>query len=139
MFLLFLSSAAIIHYPQCAPSGEMVRTICCFAAHHFMFWCAPFHLLLRTVKENAAQHFVFCCPAFYPVVRKRFSSSPEFEFENGGASMWPDPLAIRIRVEGKGEIDLLARLHRGRLLNHEILEILEKRCRRLRRLGKFRV
>ena len=40
-FFFFISTAAIIHYPQCAPSGEMVRTICCFAAHHFMFWCAP--------------------------------------------------------------------------------------------------
>ena len=27
-------------------------------------------------------------------------------------------LARDLRVEGKGEIDLLARLHRGRLLNH---------------------
>ena len=56
------------------------------SAHRQEKWCAPFVALLRTISSFAAHHFIFCCPAFHPVVRKRFSSSPEFEFENGGSA-----------------------------------------------------
>ena len=79
-FFFFLSSAAIIHYPQYAPSGEMVRTICCFAAHHFIFCCAPKLPAVRRALEtevNPAILFVQSNNTF----SIRFSSSFKFEFE----------------------------------------------------------
>ena len=50
----------------CALHIVMVRTVWCFAAHHFIFCCAPFGVLLRTKVRFGAHQGNLSSPFMNP-------------------------------------------------------------------------